>query len=119
MIIDVSQEQGRVSVTVLRPHDRINMGNTEELDQAADEAIRHGVKYVLIDLSDVPSITSAGLRSILNIGKKLGTDSAGQKKSSFLKLFNPSPTVLQVFKIAGFDALFEIHTDLKQALASF
>jgi anti-anti-sigma factor len=120
MEILVSQVQGRVAVTVLRPNDRINMGNTEQLDQVADEAIHHGATYLVIDLSDVPSITSAGLRSILNIGKKLGSDTSGEKKRSpFLKLANPSSSVLQVFKIAGLDALFEIHTDMQQAIASF
>jgi anti-anti-sigma factor len=120
MEILISQKQGRVPVTVLRPKDRINMGNTEELERSANEAIRQGAKYLVFDFADVPGITSAGLRTILSIAKKLGSDpSDDKKKSPYVKLANPSPEVLKVFKIAGFDLIFEIHADLQQAINSF
>jgi hypothetical protein len=43
----------------------------------------------------------------------------GSYKSPNLKLLNPSPKVLQVLSMAGFDMFLEVHRDLKKAVASF
>jgi hypothetical protein len=43
----------------------------------------------------------------------------GTFKSPHLKLANPSQQVLKVLTTAGIDMFLEIHSDLKQAIASF
>ena len=120
MDIQVTQKQGRVPVTVFQPNDRINMGNTEQLEKVADAALRQGAKYLVFDFANVPGITSAGLRTVLSVAKKLGNDPSDDKKlSPFVKLASPTPEVLKIFKIAGFDLLFEIYPTLQQAVDSF
>jgi len=36
-----------------------------------------------------------------------------------VKLLSPQPAVADILDLASFDSLFEIHTDLEAALASF
>jgi len=87
---------------------------------------------MLLDMTKVNSISSAGMRAIQTIfmqfraGASSAEDQAmrrgvrdGSYKSPHLKLLNPSPQVLQVLKMAGFDMFLEIHRDLDTAVASF
>ena len=67
--LTISQVQAQVPVTILRLADRINMGNTEQLVDKAKEVFANGARYLLIDLTNVPSMTSAGLRAIQIIYK--------------------------------------------------
>ncbi len=116
----VSQEQGRVPVTVIRLAGRINLSNAEEFEKQAQSIFQNGARELLIDLAQVESITSAGLRAILATTKLFGGDSAGSNsKSPYVKLLAPTSPVRQVLKIAGFDSFLEIHNDLKNAVASF
>lgn len=126
MKITVTQERGLVPVTVFRIEGRINLGNADELTSMAEEAYKLGMRNLLIDLTEVDSLTSAGLRAILSIMKLLGTGSGDSKsetkpvgKSPHLKLLNPSPYVLMVLKTAGFDRYIETYDHLQEALASF
>ena len=131
-VVVVSQVQARVSVTIFKLGDRINMGNASEIEVAARNAFNQGMRYLLIDLANAPSITSAGLRSLLVIYRLLESGAAGQKavspeggsteetrRSQHVKLLNSSPEVRRTLQIAGFDRYFESHVDLEKALASF
>ena len=119
MNIAVGVEHARVPVTVMRLSGRINLSNAEELQQRAQAAFDHGARDLLIDLADVESITSAGLRAMLAIVKLFGNCAIGGKKSPHVKLLQPSESVRQVFQIAGFVDFMEIYDDRAQALASF
>ena len=70
-LVTVHMHQGRIPVTVLQLQDRVNLGNTAELEQAAREAFVAGRRDMVIDLSKAPSLTSAGIRAILIIHKML------------------------------------------------
>jgi anti-anti-sigma factor len=132
MDITVTHEMGRVPVTVLTIDGDIDSSNYEKLDQTAGNQIKTGAQYMLIDLTEVGFISSAGFRSFTKIFKELrsismdGTDedmhkgiNSGAYKSPYLKLFKPSRLVAETLKIAGFDMLLEVHNDLKTAIASF
>lgn len=132
MEIVVSQENGRVPITVFRISGEIAAGTYRQLEQQADEAFEAGTRDLLLDLTDVTFLSSSGLRAIHHIFMLLRTDSpedsddtvrkgvvAGTYRSPHLKLLNPSPTVLQALKLAGFDMFLEVHSDLSEAIASF
>jgi anti-anti-sigma factor len=116
-IVTVSQAQGRVPVTVLELQGRVNLGNTLELENAARQAFNNGARDMLIDMSKAPSLTSAGIRSILVIHKMLSDK--GQEKSRHLKLLSPTPDVRKVLEIAGLLDYIEVFTSLEEALSSF
>jgi anti-anti-sigma regulatory factor len=132
MDIIISHMQGRVPVTVFRIEERVNLGNAEELETAARQAVQNGMRDLLIDLTGVPSITSAGLRSLQIIYKLLSDPHLEQTgevtqmqpgspslKSQHLKLVNPSPYVRKVLHTAGFDMFLDIYENLPDAVASF
>jgi anti-anti-sigma factor len=132
MEITSTQEKVRVPVTVLHVNGDIDSSNYQVLEEKARAVINEGCQYLLVDLTGVRYISSAALRSLNQIFHLLRARSqdtsdeemyrginAGTYKSPYLKLLNPSKTVLEVIKITGFDMFLEIHTNLKTALASF
>jgi anti-anti-sigma factor len=123
MNITISQEQGRVPVTVFKVVGRINLGNADDLTRKVQKAYQEGTRDLVLDLSGVDSLTSAGLRAILTVMKLLGTDSddtpSPRSRSRHVKLLNPTEYVLITLKTAGFDRYLEIYDSLTEALASF
>ena len=125
MEIKISQAQANVPVTVFHIDGRINLGNTEELEETARKAYENGTRNLVLDFSAVPSLTSAALRSIHYIYKLLGSGAAPEPpagsplKSAHLKLANPDPYVRKVLTTAGFDRFMEIHDSVQDAISSF
>ena len=130
MDISVSQQQGRVPVTVF--HIKGPITTNEELEKYAQDAFDNGMKNLLLDLTDVPYMATSGLRALHNIYTLLRTESASESDeavrvgiasgtfvSPHLKLLKPAPHVLEALKVAGYDMFLEIHRDLKRAIASF
>lgn len=125
MKLQVAHREGRVPITVLAIDGSVHLGNAAQLEDAARAAIGTGTRNLLIDLTNVSSMTSAGLR-VLNVLYKLldenerrraGTN--GTRKSAHLKLVNPQPRLQSVLAIAGFDTFLEIYPSLDDAIASF
>lgn len=132
IVINESVEQARIPVTVLHVKGEINTNTFDQLQARADQAYASGTRDVLLDLTDVPYISSAGLRALHHIFTMLRanrpeeSDEAMSKglrdgtfKSPHLKLLKPNPRVHEVLKVAGFDMYLEIFNDRKSALASF
>jgi hypothetical protein len=74
-LVDISQTQGRIPVTVFQLQDRVNLGNYKELEQTAQQAYDNGMRDLVIDLSQTPSLTSIGIRALVVIHKILMKDS--------------------------------------------
>jgi anti-anti-sigma factor len=126
MEIKMSEEAGRVPVTLMEVNGRINLGSAGELEGKAREAHAAGARDLILDLSGSPSVTSAGLSAILaiyklynNVGPAASASGAESPKTRHLVLLNPTPEVHKVIKIAGFDRYLEIYTDRKEAVDSF
>jgi anti-anti-sigma factor len=115
-LVIVSQTQGRVPVTVFHLQDRLNLGNTNELEKAAREAYEAGGRDMVLDLSKAPSLTSAGIRTIVTIYKML---SKPKTEIKHLKLVSPTPYVSNVLDIAGLFEFIDCYETLEEAVASF
>jgi anti-anti-sigma factor len=132
MDITVSQEQGRVPVTVLHVAGKTDSASADELEKKVMEVIDAGARCLVLDLSKLPYMSSAGLRVLQEVFSKLRSLSENESdkemyrkindgtfKSPHLKLLNPTREVLEVLKMSGFDMLVSIEKDLKTAVASF
>jgi hypothetical protein len=130
MELSLSEARGRVPVTVI--HVKGSLTTEEVLQAAARQAFDGGTRNILLDLSDVPFMASAGLRALHEIYTLLRTNApeesddavrrgiaAGTFTSPHFKLLKPNRNVFEVLKVAGYDMFLEIHTDLKRAVASF
>lgn len=130
MDITVSYEQGRVPVTVF--HLKGDLTAENQLRERAKQAYEDGTRNLLLDLTEVPYISSSGLRALHHIYMLLRTDApeesdqaakagilAGTFTSPHLKLLNPSKNAEKVLSLAGYDTFLEIHRDLRKAIDSF
>lgn len=130
MDIAVSHEQGRVPVAVFRLKGPFVWD--EELLAEAQKAFDAGARNILVDLTEVPYMSSQGLRALHSLYTLLRTNepsesatavsagvSAGTYTSPHLKLLKPSKSVAEVLRMSGYDMFLEIHQDFKKAIASF
>ena len=126
--ITASQVQGEVPVTILHLNGHLH-GHTEgELLDRARQAQEDGSEYLLLDLSNVEVLTSAGLRAIHNIFNlftpQVDVDLIRQHgeepyKSPYFKLVCPNPDVYYVLNIAGFLQNLLIYNNMDDAVSSF
>jgi anti-anti-sigma regulatory factor len=134
MDIKTFVETGQVPVTVMHVDGNIDSSTYEAFQAKADELIKNGAHYILVDLTHAPYVSSAGMRALQRIYDQLRAlhpDSdvsaedvkkgigAGTYKSPRLKLLNPSKEAANTFEMTGFDMYIEIFTDKAQAIASF
>jgi anti-anti-sigma factor len=134
MEIKVSTESGRVPVTVLHVDGNIDSSTYEQFQSTARKLIDEGTRYILVDLSHAPFVSSAGLRALHTLFNELRSRnpeanlsdeqmkkgiSAGTYKSPHLKLLNLSPETKTAFETSGFDMYIDTFTDRNAAIASF
>ena len=113
-LVEISHIEGHVPVTVFRLQDRVNLGNYTELEQTAKDAYENGMRDLVIDLSQTPSLTSIGVRAIVVIHRMLSPD-----KSKHLKLAGPILPIREMLEIAGITQFIEIYNTVDEAVASF
>ena len=130
MEITVSQEKGRVPVTVFHLKGDLNASTSDDFQTKAKAAIDAGAHNVVVDLGAVGYMSSAGMRTLNQLFNWLTSSAAeeeairkgitsGKMKSPHLKLLHPTPRVLDALKLAGFDMFLEIFTDANKAVNSF
>lgn len=112
--IQIAQRQGRVPVTIFQLLDRIHLGNFAELEKIAKDAYASGTRDLVIDLSQVESLTSIGVRALVIVHKMLSTD-----KANHLKLAGVSTSMRDVLEIAGITQFIEAYDTVEEAVASF
>ena len=122
MEITTSQMQGRVAVTILHIRGEVDSSNFQQFSSVLRDVVEGGAEGLLLDLSQVAYMSSAGIRSLnevsLLLRKKYPQDPQNARSSRF-KLFNPQDRVFDVLKISGVDSIFATFTNLEEAVASF
>ncbi len=111
MGIQIQNEQ-HDNVRVLALGGRLDTETAADVEIAFDDLLDAGDRHFLIDLGGIGYVSSAGLRVLLALAKKLD----GGKGS--LRLCSLTPAVRQVFDVAGFSKLFAIATDRAAALGT-
>lgn len=136
MNISVSQVQGKIPVTVIKLEGQLDGQTYQELISKAREAYAAGWRDFLVDMADLTYISSAGLVALHSIalltrGEELPDTEAGwaayrsmgrSKETGMqkhIKLLNPRAEVQSVLDMVGFGSVFEVHTDLDEAVKSF
>lgn len=135
MEIVVSQEKGKVPVSVVHIKGDLDASSYLDLVNTAQKLYNAGVRDLLLDLTDLAFISSAGLASLHIVTKLFRGEKADpedgwgtykaidrERESGFqknVKLLKPSADVAQVLETVGFKQFFEIYSDLDQAVQSF
>jgi hypothetical protein len=136
MNISVSQEMGRVPVTVIHLDGQLDGQTYPELIGRAREVFEAGARDILLDLEKVSYISSAGLVALHTVALLLRGESLPDPEQGWaalksmdrsrdggpqqhLKLLNLRSEVVSVLDMVGFTGFFEAFTDLKKAVQAF
>ena len=100
-------------VTVFLPEGRIDTLAADEMDQVLQAAVAGGSHKIVLDMSGVDYISSAGLRSLAAVLVKSRAEGGDMKLAALNK------RVTRVFNIIGFDLLMSVHETSDAAVADF
>jgi anti-anti-sigma factor len=116
--ITSEQVQAAVPVTVLQVRGWLDAQSEEQLLAVARTAFEEGARYILIDMSELDTITSAGIRSLQKI-YQMYTPKEDRLRIAHLKLCNAPPQIYNVLGITGFLHNIPMYESLPAALDSF
>ena len=135
MEINVTRESGKVPVSVVHLKGDLDASSYLELVNTAQKLYNAGAGSLLLDLSDMVFISSAGLASLHIVSKMFRGEKADpengwgtfkeisrQRDSGLqknIKLLNPSAAVDSVLDTVGFKQFFEVYYDMVEAVQSF
>ena len=130
MEITVTNEMAKVPVTVFKMSG--NLTEEEVLMAEVRNQYDAGMRYALLDLSNVKYISSSGLRAFHGTFTLLRGDgpeesdeaiakgiARGTYVSPHLKLFKPSKEAMKTLRISGYDMFLEVFKKYKDAINSF
>jgi anti-anti-sigma factor len=96
------KEEIKGDVLVLRLSGRLDAVSSPSAERKVFDFINNGHHKLLLDFSGVDYLSSAGMRMLLSVTKKLKT------LSGKVVLFSVIPNVMDVLKMSGFDHVLEI-----------
>ena len=131
MEINVTQEKGKVPVSVVRLKGDLDASSYLDLVNTAQKLYNAGVRSLLLNLAKLAFISSAGLASLHIVAKIFRGETANSEDDwatnrerengshKHVKLLNPTPEVDSVLDTVGFKQFFKVYTDLEDAVGSF
>lgn len=128
MEITVNLHPANEPVAVMQLQGDIDASNFVQIVDKAQEIYQDSARNLILDLSEVSSISSTGIAAIHKIaliysgasGKIIHPDqthSSGARKH--VKLLNPQPEVEEALEAAGLKLFFKVFRDFDSALKSF
>ncbi len=118
LIISTEQIQADVPVTVFRLRGWLDAQSEEQLLEAARTSYDNGSRYLLIDMTDLDTLTSAGMRALQKV-YQIFTPKEDRFKVAHLKLCNAPPQIYNVLGITGFLQNIPMYESVDSALQSF
>ena len=116
--ISSEQTQADVPVTVFRLSGWLDAQSEGQLLEDARKAHDGGARYLLIDMSNLDTLTSAGMRALQKV-YQVFTPKEDQFKLAHLKLCNAPPQIYNVLGITGFLQNIPMYESTEAALQSF
>jgi anti-anti-sigma factor len=112
------QVQGNVHITILHLRGWLDMYSEELLITTARTCYEEGSRYLLLDLANVETLTSAGIRAMQKVFK-IFTPAEERSKMTRVKLCNAPPQVHSILGITGFLLTIQNYDSLRDAVSSF
>jgi anti-anti-sigma factor len=116
--ISSEQVQADVPVTVFRLRGWLDAQSEEQLLEAARIGYDGGARYLLIDMTELDTLTSAGMRALQKV-YQIFTPKEDQFRLAHLKLCNAPPQIYNVLGITGFLQNIPMYESQEAALQSF
>ncbi len=102
------EEKG--DVVVVRVHGRLDAASSPQLEKKVNSIIETGHFKLLLNLGDVDYLSSAGMRLMLSVSKRL------KHLEGKVVACNLNDDVMDVIKMAGFHQVLEIYPSEEEAL---
>ncbi|MEM9952019.1 MAG: STAS domain-containing protein [Chloroflexota bacterium] len=112
-MIEINVTNPNDSVTLVEVSGRVDSMNANEFGSGLNTQINNGRVQLVLDLSSVEYMSSAGLREIVSTLK------SAKKASGDLRLAQPSERVREVLEMAGLDTIFRIYVTQDEAINSY
>ena len=106
------QAENKAGVLVAKTTGRIDGGNSGPFQEALQSLLEDGPTALVLDFEDLVYISSAGLRVILLLARRLGT------KAGKVAVCSLTESVSEVFQISGFDKIVPVHAAQADALSA-
>ncbi len=116
--IVTEQVEVSVPVTVFYLRGWLDSQSEEQLLETARLAHDEGARYLLINMSDLDTLTSAGMRALQKV-YQIFTPKEDHFKVAHLKLCNAPPQIYNVLGITGFLQNIPMYESMDTALDSF
>ncbi|NDJ60335.1 MAG: STAS domain-containing protein [Chloroflexi bacterium] len=110
-MIDI-QISNMEKATLVEVSGRIDSSNADQLGSALTGTVSNGQTQIVLDLSAVEYMSSAGLREIVSVYRKL------EAASGDLRIAQPSVRVMDVLEMSGLDTMLQIYPTQVDALGS-
>ena len=105
-------ESRQGDVTLVQARGRLDAATASETDRRLASFVSAGARRIVLNLSGVDYVSSAGLRVLLAAAKRL------QQAQGKLVLADPTPQTRQILDMAGFSALIPVFDTAEAAVAS-
>lgn len=135
MKITLTKTDKPLSITILKLEGKLDGVNYESLIDEAQNVYAEGVRDIILDLSQLTFISSAGMVALHKVALLFRGDHPDQDQGwaafhsinrdrgngtqQHVKLLSPNGPVRRVLDMTGFSSFFDSFTDLHQAEASF
>jgi len=136
MELIVSIRQAEEPIAIMQIKGDINASNFLEVVNKAQELYNNPAHNLIIDLSEVTSVSTTGLVALHKIAlvysgvpQEIDQDAATKDRRpdfthssnarKFVKLLSPQPEVDQALEKAGMKLFFKVFKDLESAIESF
>ncbi len=110
--LDVPVAEIGSQIWLVSPQGRLDAASVGELETTLGQLMDQGRLWLIVDMSEVPYISSRGLKTLVSAWRRVG-DSGGN-----LSLFGLTPRVSEVFDTVGFTHIFDIYSTREEALAA-
>lgn len=109
MIVNNEKKDNSV---ILRCEGRLDSTTSTQLENLINKEIDGGEKSVLLDFGGVDYLSSAGMRVLLSMTKRLNANGGS------FKIFSLHEDVKEIIHLAGFEKILNIYAEEAGALAS-
>jgi anti-anti-sigma factor len=101
------------NVTLVELEGRVDSSNANLLGEALTNEIDNGHTNLVLDISSVDYMSSAGLRELVSAYKKV------KRVAGDLRLVQPSPRVQDILELSGLDTIFQVFPTQTDAVESY
>lgn len=106
----ITKDEKNKGSPIFRIEGKLDATSSPQLEKGIHATLEQGAKNILIDFSNIDYLSSAGMRLLLSMTKKLG------QKGGKLILFSIHDDVMEIIRMAGFEQILYIFRDEANAL---